>query len=474
MTTLQRYYLCLVRTFICALFALLLLPIPAFCQSGPPPLPPDPFLDSYLFQNTNWLSEYGYAPIAFTNIVSVQEWNRNVLLLDTTNALPALLNYNIVETNGFTNLTFSAGAMRCVFICDWATADTNQNGDGPGDWSYLLAAGDFSSGSPDGLWAVYIDAGGTNIYFGGVSNSESTIFVSAPISWPSNSVHLIGLSYFTNTMLYLDGQLAATGSPVTIIPATNVWTNGFNIGSDPSGYEQSRGIFWYMEFYNSNWFDYFDGSFFTNSWPRLSNEFASWQDGGGGSDLAPGSPGSLLPSGGSGDCVTGTNVYNVYMTNMSYAVVSGQGNVFTFSVAGGTPDVGYDVFSTTNLASPLSNSVWTWLGQGTNCGIYTITNQPTTQSFYLLGTPLPASDGSGLTLAYENLISAAFSSDGFGTPNAWYLWQGLNPKIPGIGSADSDGDGLLNYQEYLYGTNPQVSEGFAVWVSEPELTSGIP
>jgi hypothetical protein len=132
------------------------------------------------------------------------------------------------------------------------------------------------------------------------------------------------------------------------------------------------------------------------------------------------------------------------------------------------------VFSTTNLTTPLSNSDWTWLGEATNCGIYSITNQPNVPSFYLLGTPLLANDGSGLTVAYEHLISAAFSSDGFGTPNAWYLWQGLNPKLAGIGGADSDGDGLLNYQEYLYGTNPQLSEGFAIWVSEPELTGGIP
>jgi hypothetical protein len=447
---------------------------PALCQPGPPPLPPDPFLDSYSFEDTNWLSQYGDAPIAFTNLVSVPEWNGNALLLDTTNEVPAYLAYNIVETNGYTNIAFSAGAIRCVFICDWATADTNQNGTGPGAPGYLLAAGDFSTGSPDGLWAIYFDAGGTTIYFGGASNSASTVFVSAPISWPANSVHLIGLSYSTNTMLYLDGQLAATGGPVTIVPATNVWTNGFFIGSDASGYEQARGVFRHLAFYNSNWFDYLDSSFLTNGWPCLSNEFASWQGGGGGSDITPGSPGSLLPGGGSSDCVTGTNAYNVYLTNMSYAVESGQGNAFTFAVSGGTPGVGYDVFSTTNLTSPLSNSGWTWLGEATNCGIYTITNQPNVRSYYLLGTPLLASDGSGLTVAYEHLISAAFSSDGYGTPNAWYLWQGLNPRISGIGTNDPDGDGLLNYQEYLYGTNPKVSEGFAVWVSEPELTSGIP
>jgi hypothetical protein len=268
-----------------AIFAAFIATIkPAFCQDGPPPPPPDPYLDSYAFwDTTNWTSDDGYPPINFTNLVSVPEWLGGAPQIDTANTLPAFLDYNIVEpTDGHMNLAFSVGALTVFFICDWATADANQNGTGPGDEAgdpaYLLAAGDFSSGSPDGLWAIYFDPGGTNIYFGGVSNSESTVFVSAPISWPSNSAHEIDISYDTNTMLYLDGQLAGTGGPVTIIPATDVWTNGFFIGSDSAGFEQARGVFWYLEFFDSGWFDYSDGAywFFINPWPFLANGFASW------------------------------------------------------------------------------------------------------------------------------------------------------------------------------------------------------
>jgi hypothetical protein len=476
--TLQEECCRLIKTFLTWFCVLFMFSIPAFCQSGPPTLPVNPYLDSYSFADTNWLSDIGYAPIDYTNLVSVPEWDGNALLLDTTNALPAFLNYNIVELDGTTNLAFPAGAVRCVFICDWASADTNQNGTGPGEVGYLLAAGDFSSNSPDGLWAVYIDPGGTNIYFGGVSNSESTVFVSAPISWPSNSIHLIGLAYSTNSTLYLDGQLAATGGPVTIVPATDVWTNGFFVGSDASGSEQARGIFWNLEFYNSNcfdsyWINDFERPFFTHAWLFISNAYYASQgtQGGSGADFAAAALGSLVPLGGGGGCASNNAVY---MTDMSYTVISGQGFTFTFTIAGGTNGLPYDVFSTTNLAYPITNSVWTWLGQGTNCGVYSITNLPNTPSFYVLGTPLLAGDDSGLTVAYERLIGV--SSDGYGTPNLWYLWHGLSPAISGvgIGGDDADGDGLLNYQEYLYGTNPQVSEGFAVWVAEPGLTSGIP
>jgi len=41
------------------------------------------------------------------------------------------------------------------------------------------------------------------------------------------------------------------------------------------------------------------------------------------------------------------------------------------------------------------------------------------------------------------------------------LQNNINPLASGVATQDPDQDGLLNYQEYLYGTNPNVSEGFA-------------
>lgn len=59
-------------------------------------------------------------------------------------------------------------------------------------------------------------------------------------------------------------------------------------------------------------------------------------------------------------------------------------------------------------------------------------------------------------------------------PSAWYTLFGLNPNNPSVGIQDPDWDGLLSQQEYLYGTDPIVSEGFAIWVGTPNGTSGIP
>jgi hypothetical protein len=57
---------------------------------------------------------------------------------------------------------------------------------------------------------------------------------------------------------------------------------------------------------------------------------------------------------------------------------------------------------------------------------------------------------------------------------AWYAEQGLNPFTASMGGQDPDLDGLVNYQEYQFGTRPLVSEGSAIWVSTPNGTTSIP
>lgn len=45
-------------------------------------------------------------------------------------------------------------------------------------------------------------------------------------------------------------------------------------------------------------------------------------------------------------------------------------------------------------------------------------------------------------------------SNGDGVPDDWYNQYGMNPLTPGLGNLDSDGDGISNWEEYLFDTNP--------------------
>ena len=89
----------------------------------------------------------------------------------------------------------------------------------------------------------------------------------------------------------------------------------------------------------------------------------------------------------------------------------------------------------------------------------------------ILGTPQD-SNGDGVTDAFSRLVANidpnTAQSDAYGVPYAWYVQNGLNVLSALL---DPDQDGLANYQEYLYGTRPQVSEGFAVWTTTVSYSS---
>jgi hypothetical protein len=149
---------------------------------------------------------------------------------------------------------------------------------------------------------------------------------------------------------------------------------------------------------------------------------------------------------------------------------------FNFSIAGGTYGLMYDVFATPTLTAPLTNAVWSWLGQGGTCSSYSIPNLPTIGPvLFVLGGPQD-SDGDGLSDAYELLVSHSdpnkMDTDGTGMPDGW---QVLNfGKIGNNPNSDPDQDGLTNLKEYLYGTNPNVSEGTNIWVGQPAIYVSTP
>ena len=432
--------------------------------------------------NYRWTSDKGYAPVSFTNLAYSYLGDGASMVIDTN--IPAWLQYNIYETNGLTNLTVNSGTVMLWFAANWS--GTNAGGTGPGGYGRLFEVGNYTTNSNYGWWSLYVDPAGTNLYFSTQTNNSSgtyTNFLSAPISWTTNYFHFVALTYSpTNTALYLDGGLAATGAGVTIYPGTNVLAGGFFIGSDSSGNNQAHGLFNTVATYNTpldanTIQSYFNSAimyYMINPWnSRAMFSITAYSSNPSGALPQPSSSpsyfnvitgaGYLQYLGASATCVASNQVW---MANVSSSKVS-QPITFNFDIAGGTYGAMYDVFAEPALTSSLTNGNWTWLGQGGTCSSYSIPGLPTIGNvLFILGIGQD-SDGDGLTDAYENLVSHSNpnlpDTDGNGMPDGWQVLHfggiGNNPN------SDPDQDGLYNFQEYLYGTDPKVSEGFSIWTS---------
>lgn len=412
---------------------------PILPTNSPPPSwnPPPGLLDSWSFQDTtNWTSDAGYFPVAFSNICLSPLGPGNSLQVDSqTNST---LEFNVWESSGATNLNLEgSGSVMFWFAPNWAsTSDTNDDGTGPGVGGRLLEVGTYTTNASSGWWSLYMDSGGNNLYFAAQDAfGDQTNYLSTPITWTSNEWHLLALTWSeTNTALYVDGTCVTNGAGISILPSMEVASNGFSIGSDmATGTMQMHGAMNSLQSYNyplaqsdvsGAWvltgiFYYRDPDAmdnFTNApyEPEISQIY----------DVM-GGPGYLV-AGGENTTTCFTNE-NVWITNVTSAPGTNNSVNMSFMVTGGSPDLPYDVFATTYLTLPLTNGVWTWLGQAYPCQTNTIYGLTNRAVYLLLGTPL-SYDGDGFTVAFDNLILH------------------INPTNPAVA-----GDGIANGFKFLSG-----------------------
>ena len=398
------------------------------------------FLNSWSFvDSTNWTSDNGSAPISFTNLEYSYLGNGYSLMVNSTNA--AWLQFNVVETNGATNLTVDAGTVMFWFAPSWSSASAG--GTGPGEYGRLIEAGAYTPDSSFGWWSLYVDDVGKNIYFSAQTNDLSSniaTYLSAPISWTTNYFHHVALTYCaTNTALYLDGSFVTNGPPLTVYPGADVLASGFYIGSDSNGVLQADGLFNSVATYS--------GPLDAGTIQQIFNEqytyyiVSPWNVAMSSMASAPSIPsplpnvydiitGNLNPVG----TITAITSTNVWITNVTTHASSG-GMSMTFAIQGGNDGVPYDVFINPVLAFGTNGAPWSWMGQGYHGNLYTLTNLPNTACFLILGAPRDG-DFDGLTDAFELLVSKT------------------NPN-----KADSDGDGIADSDEILFGSNPLVANG---------------
>ncbi len=85
---------------------------------------------------------------------------------------------------------------------------------------------------PAVFWGFYIYPDGDTLEFDSGDWNDGWAYLDATIAWTSNQWHQVAVTYSpTNTALYLDGVLAASGDDIATIPAFNY----FNIGDDNYG-----------------------------------------------------------------------------------------------------------------------------------------------------------------------------------------------------------------------------------------------
>ena len=299
----------------------------------------------------------GYAPVSFTNLNYSHLGNGSSLVVDTN--VPAWLQYNVYENDGTTNLTVDSGTVTFWFApSSWSS--TNAGGTGPGEYGRLFEVGSYTPDSSYGLWSIYVDDVGQNIYFSAQTNdlsSSLTTYLSFPISWTTNYFHFIALTYSpTNTALYLDGVLATNGPGVTIYPGPDVLANGFYLGSDSNGLYEAEGMFNTVATYNYplnsndvhtifNWnYTYYEISPWNQAMFNIVSEPSNPSGSQSYYDAITGQGGLQLVG-----SVTAINSTNIWITNATTSVTSG-GMAMTFTIQGGSNGVPYDVFANSVLS----------------------------------------------------------------------------------------------------------------------------
>ncbi len=373
-------------------------------------------LQSWSFYNpTNWPDDAGYSPVSFTNITYSSLGYGPTLVVDTN--IPAWLKYNVVERDGTTNLTVDVGTVTFWFAPgSWSS--TNAGGTGPGEYGRLIEVGSYTPDSSYGLWSIYVDSGGNNLYFAAQTNDSSsnlTTYLSAPISWTTNYFHFVALTYSaTNTTLYLDGVAAAKGPGVSIYPGSDVLSNGFCIGSDTNGIWRAQGLFDWVATYN---------------YPLDSNDVQSifnWNY----ADIMI-DPNNIVYM----DAASMGSFSLSGTTNLAISPLTISGNTGSLFVVNSAADVLYEIQGCTNLAQG------NWFEEGFIDGSE-LTNW-TWANFFV-------SKQGSLFLRVRNWQDTT----GTGIPDWW--WLEYFGQITNVNAYASDpaGDGYTDLQKYQMGLNP--------------------
>lgn len=427
------------------IFSQLFICLSAFSQGFQGLVPPnfDYLLDSWSFNDTTWVSDFGDGPLSFTNLNNLPGIDGNALQVDSTNA--AWLQYNIVDGVA-TNLTLTEGTIELWVLPDW------NSGTGPGDYGRLIDVGAYSTNSASSWWSLYFSPDGTSINFSIETNGVLTNILSYPISWDTNTWHLVDLAYAPfRVQLFIDGQLATNTGGILYSPNAEVVSNGFFVGSDVTGLQQSRALIDDLATYTYPLSEY-----------EASNDYAAVMGTTGGGGFSPDDGGPVPPGFEGGGSGTGGSSYTPpnYGTNLwiqQYGITT---NHFTGMLSNTIADVEYQLLSMTSLNCTQWTSQGFLLGsETTNWTPWSLPYSPTNDFF---------------------LDAVSWQDDsGTGIPDWWWLkYFGEDTNVD-ANVLDPAGDGWTDYQKFAMGispsfwTTPPAPQGLTVFYNASNNTATV-
>jgi hypothetical protein len=431
----------------CLLLVCCLQIVPADLSSAAPrvPLP----LPSDALVYFGWDTPYFLVPLNAPAIneekaIRLESWSGYSLLRDSASSTDPVA-IPVFDPSGRTNITSAQGAIRFWFSPNWTTADKGGDGKGPGHFARLIELVNLDTVSSEVRWSLYVDETGSSLYFSGLGPVGATDFFKASVHFNAGEWHMLTLGYSTtNSALWIDNQLVATGAGPAAPPGWQQTSLGLIVGSDITTANTAEGQFEELATFrrspDSKWDAYMLDQFYFNISRQMvflgpvgtreeerakQQALTEFMQANGMLALEAG-----LDEGGGMAMMSSS-----YSSNELWLEITGVTNGLVYLIVHTTePDVPYEILS----KSTLTNSAWTSEGLiiGADASDFT-------------ATVIPVLDRTNSLFFWARSWA---DSDGGGIPDWWRLEYFQTNNVDPYG--DPDGDGWVNLREFENGTNP--------------------
>ena len=212
-----------------------------------PPQPPLPELQlqSWHFDQSNWV-EAASSPVLLTrNLTLVESWSGYALRMSGDKprqlVIPTITESRNMTEGRTINLAGGAGSIRFWFSPAWAS--TSAGGTGPEGWARLLEVGRPNNSRAEFSMTLAVDPAGRRLVLSAQAEGEPVTYLDAKIAWASNAWHQVALVYSAQGVaLVVDGSLAAASDKSPPWPETRVWSQlAFSFGSGLRGQDLAQG-----------------------------------------------------------------------------------------------------------------------------------------------------------------------------------------------------------------------------------------